>query len=40
MIGMNGIFIAAAVTNILLGLLAYWWLGRNIRVHGAKLKQA
>jgi putative MATE family efflux protein len=40
LIGMNGIFIAAAVANILLGLLAYWWLGRNIRVHGAKLKQA
>ena len=34
--GLNGIFVAAAIANILIGVLGYWWLGRNIRVHGKK----
>jgi Na+-driven multidrug efflux pump len=37
--GLNGIFMAAAVANILVGVLAYRWLGRNIRVHGGDMAQ-
>jgi putative MATE family efflux protein len=38
-LGLNGIFIAAAVCNILVGILAYLWLGRNIRMHGGDMAQ-
>jgi len=31
LIGLNGIFIAAAVSNILIAVFGYLWLGRNIR---------
>ncbi len=30
-IGMNGIFVAAAISNLVLGLAAYTWFGRHIR---------
>lgn len=33
MVGLNGIFLAAAASNIIMGALAYLWLGRNIRIH-------
>jgi putative MATE family efflux protein len=39
LIGLNGIFIAAAVSNIVIGVMGYLWLGRNIRVHGPKVPQ-
>jgi Na+-driven multidrug efflux pump len=32
LIGLNGIFVAAAVSNILIGAVGYAWLGRNIRL--------
>ena len=35
LIGLNGIFIAAAISNVAVGVMGYLWLGRNIRVHGA-----
>jgi putative MATE family efflux protein len=38
--GLNGIFIAAAACNILLGIVSYLWFGRNIRVHGARFEAA
>lgn len=31
LIGLNGIFLAAAASNILIGCVGYIWLGRNIR---------
>ena len=31
LIGLNGIFVAAAVSNVLIAAIAYIWLGRNIR---------
>jgi Na+-driven multidrug efflux pump len=31
LIGLNGIFVAAAISNILIGVFGYLWLGRNIR---------
>jgi putative MATE family efflux protein len=31
LIGLNGIFVAGAVANVLIGVFAYLWLGRNIR---------
>jgi len=31
LIGLNGIFFAAATSNILIGVFGYLWLGRNIR---------
>jgi Na+-driven multidrug efflux pump len=31
LIGLNGIFVAAAVSNILIAMFGYLWLGRNIR---------
>jgi len=31
LIGLNGIFLAAAISNILIGVVGYTWLGRNIR---------
>ncbi|MGI9308813.1 MAG: MATE family efflux transporter, partial [Gammaproteobacteria bacterium] len=39
-IGMNGIFMAAAACNILIGVVGYLWFGRNIRVHGQRFKAA
>ena len=40
LIGLNGIFIAAALSNIATGVLGYLWLGRNIRVHGPRFVDA
>jgi len=31
--GLYGIFLAAAVSNIIMGTISYLWLGRNIRIH-------
>ena len=31
LIGLNGIFVAAATSNVLVGFVGYAWLGRNIR---------
>jgi len=31
LIGLNGIFVAAAFSNILIAVIGYLWLGRNIR---------
>jgi Na+-driven multidrug efflux pump len=39
LIGMNGIFVAAASANIIMGVVSYLWFGRNIRVHGPKVTQ-
>jgi Na+-driven multidrug efflux pump len=39
LIGLNGIFVAVAISNITLGVFAYIWLGRNIRVHGTRFLQ-
>jgi putative MATE family efflux protein len=39
-VGLNGIFVAAATSNILIGVMGYWWLGRNIRVHGPRVTAA
>lgn len=36
-IGLNGIFFAAAFSNLGIGLVGYLWLGRNIRVHGPRV---
>lgn len=33
LIGINGIFAAAAFSNLLLGVLAYLWFGRHVRLH-------
>ena len=38
-VGLNGIFLAAAACNILIGIVSYLWFGRNIRVHGPKVSQ-
>jgi putative MATE family efflux protein len=40
LIGLNGIFVAAACSNIAIGLLGYLWLGRNIRVYGPRVAQS
>ena len=37
--GLNGIFLASALANVLVGVLAWLWFGRNIRVHGPKVAQ-
>jgi len=37
--GLNGIFVAAAAANIIMGVVSYLWFGRNIRVHGAQFSQ-
>ncbi|MGI9291158.1 MAG: MATE family efflux transporter, partial [Gammaproteobacteria bacterium] len=39
-LGLNGIFIAAAVSNIVMGVVSFLWFGRNIRVHGTRFTQA
>jgi len=31
--GLTGIFMASAASNIVLGLVAFWWIGRHIRLH-------
>ena len=33
LIGLNGIFIASATSNIVLGVLAFIWFGRHVRLH-------
>jgi Na+-driven multidrug efflux pump len=35
LIGLNGIFIASALSNLLLGVAAYLWFGRHVRMHPA-----
>jgi Na+-driven multidrug efflux pump len=35
LIGMNGIFVAAAISNLVLGVAAYTWFGRHIRRQAA-----
>ncbi len=30
--GLNGLFFASAISNIAIGLLAYAWLGRQLRI--------
>jgi Na+-driven multidrug efflux pump len=32
-LGLNGLFFAAAISNVLIGLAAYKWLGSYIRGH-------
>jgi putative MATE family efflux protein len=39
LLGLNGIFVAAAIANIVMGIVSYLWFGRNIRVHGPKITQ-
>ena len=39
LIGLNGIFIASALANIVVGIGAYLWLGRNVRVYGPRVLQ-
>ena len=38
-VGLNGIFVAAAAVNIIMGVVSYLWFGRNIRVHGPRVTQ-
>ena len=40
LIGMNGIFIAAAVSNVFLGVAAYTWFGRHVRRRAAACQDA
>jgi putative MATE family efflux protein len=35
LIGVNGIFMASALSNLLLGVAAYLWFGRHVRMHPA-----
>jgi putative MATE family efflux protein len=35
LIGMNGIFVAAAIANLALGVAGYTWFGRHVRRHAA-----
>jgi len=35
LIGLNGIFMASALSNLLLGVAAYLWFGRHVRMHPA-----
>jgi Na+-driven multidrug efflux pump len=36
LLGLNGIFVATAVSNLLLAWLAFTWLGLHIRSHGSE----
>jgi len=36
---LNGIFIASAVANIVVGVAAWLWFGRNIRAYGLRMSQ-
>jgi putative MATE family efflux protein len=33
LLGLNGIFVASAASNIVLGVVAFLWIGRHIRLH-------
>jgi len=36
LLGLEGIFAASATSNLLLALVAFYWLGRHIRAHGSE----
>jgi Na+-driven multidrug efflux pump len=35
LLGLEGIFLASSTSNVVLALIAYFWLGRHIRAHAA-----
>jgi Na+-driven multidrug efflux pump len=37
LLGLEGIFLATSIANVLLAVLAYHWLGRHIRAHETPL---
>jgi len=39
LMGLNGLFVAGALSNILIGVAGYNWFGRHIRVHRRKLRE-